>query len=103
MNTEQVYKILGSYMESNPKLKEKEVEIVVNEPSVGPLPATSISSVCVGFDWNSNRILIMPSENLIRADYANKLLKKDKRIYKIVKCTDSEEMIDDKNAEDSKY
>ncbi|WP_455649415.1 hypothetical protein [Enterocloster citroniae] len=94
MKTEQLYKTLGSYMESDPKLKEKEVEIIVNEPSVGPLPAALISSVHVGFDWNSNRILITPTKDLVRSDYVNKILKKDKRIYEIVKCTNPE-MIDD--------
>lgn len=93
MKAAQMHEVLSSYLEANPELKNKEMEIVVKEASVGPLPATSVSCVYVGFDWNKNRILLTPEESLIRTDYVDRLLQKNKRIYRIIKCTDTE-MVD---------
>lgn len=90
MKANKVIKLLKAYLESNPKLEDKEVEIVLSEPSLGPLQATLVSSIYVGFDWNTNRILITPKEELVRTDYVKKSIEKEKRIYEIVKCTDSE-------------
>lgn len=46
---------------------EYELEIVLSEGGIaGPTPASILRSIEVGFDWNAGRILLYPTEDLIR-------------------------------------
>ena len=42
------------------------VVIVLSEPSIGPIATSGIIGLTVGFDWESNMILIHPKDKLIR-------------------------------------
>lgn len=50
-----------------------EVRIVVSNLStiLGPTPTVGIDSVNIGFDWNTNNVLITPDVELCKVDTSN--------------------------------
>lgn len=45
------------------------VEIVLSEPSIGPRSTAEIDCVGLGFDWDAGKLLLTPSEELVRKAY----------------------------------
>lgn len=89
MTTEKLHELLGAYLNKNAELKKESVEIALSEPAIGSTRTAQISSLSVGFDWDYGRLLITPDIDLVRASYITDMIK-NKRAYKIVKCTDLE-------------
>lgn len=83
------YNVLGSILESNPELKNKTLEIKVNDPAIGPVAAVSCDGVYPGFDWDAGRIIIYSKERIWKEKEMLEKLKKN-RTYKIISCTDFE-------------
>jgi len=95
MKVEELLQILQEIISRDPKTKNKEVEIMLSEPAIGPAAATGTQLCYQGFDWNSGKILICPKENLIRETYAESVFSLKCNIaYKIEKCVDMNTMKD---------
>lgn len=53
--------------------KEKQVKVMTNDPSVGPVAMTTVVSAGVGFDWERNVFLIQCEDKLTKKSEPTKM------------------------------
>ena len=50
------------------ELGDKEVVIQLSDWSIGPLPYSQIESIGIGFDWDTGKVFLIPSKELVDKD-----------------------------------
>lgn len=79
MTLQELHDIISRYLVTNKRNCDSDVKIRIKLPmsTVGSLPMVDVKSVQMGFDWEANKFLIYPEEELTLhdADFAEKFRK----------------------------
>ena len=51
------------------ELGDQEVVIQLSDWSIGPLPYSQIESIGIGFDWDTGKIFLIPSKELVDKNF----------------------------------
>ena len=66
MDVNEFNKRVSAYQSISNKNEPDSVVIEIAEPSIGPTTCVGIKTIYSGFDWDQGKIIIVPSEPLVR-------------------------------------
>lgn len=89
MTLEEMLNHINKIIDLQPRRKDLEVRIPIQEERVGPMPSVGIKAMHAGIDWDSGSFFLYPTDALQYAD-RQPLYEDDRQFYKRVKDEDNQ-------------